>query len=79
MALVVEVTLPMLQQSCAALQDVVTQSGKFLLLYKRPGHRVIVNSLGVIMVSPSAIETSVQQRSGGMAFLFYCFVTLHSP
>lgn len=56
----------LLEQSCAVLQDIVTQGGKFLVLYKRPGHRVLVNSSGVMMVSPSAIETSVQQHSGGM-------------
>lgn len=54
-------------ERCAALQDVVTRGGKFLFLYKRPGHRVIINSLGVMMVSPSAMETSVQQYQGGMA------------
>ena len=58
----------LLEHSCAALQDVVTRGGKFLFLYKRPGHRVIVNSIGVMMVSPSAIETTIQQRGGMMHF-----------
>ena len=50
---------------CFFLQDVVTRGGKFLFLYKRPGNRVIVNDGGHMMVSPSAIEASVQQSLAG--------------
>ena len=49
----------------AMLQDVVTRGGKFVFLYKRPGHRVIVKNAGQMMVSPSALEASVQQYLGG--------------
>ena len=44
-------------------QDIVTRGGKFVLLYKRPGHRVIVNTAGQMMVSPLSIEASVQQNT----------------
>ena len=47
------------------MQDVVTRGGKFFFLYKRPGNRVIVNDGGHMMVSPSAIEASVQQSLAG--------------
>ena len=69
----------LLEHSLAALQDVVTRGGKFLFLYKRPGHRVIVNSNGVMMVSPSAIETTIQRRSGGtaMTHLYATDITAH--
>ena len=48
------------------VQDVVTRGGKFFFLYKRPGNRVIVNDGGHMMVSPSAIEASVQQSIAGV-------------
>ncbi len=32
-----------------------------MFLYKRPAHRVIVNNVGHMMVSPSSIEASMQQ------------------
>lgn len=47
------------------LQDVVTRGGKFFFLYKRPGHRVILNGVGQMMVSPSTIEASLQQSPAG--------------
>ena len=47
-------------------QDVVTRGGKFFFLYKRPGNRVIVNDGGHMIVSPSAIEASVQQSLAGV-------------
>ncbi|DBA97087.1 TPA: hypothetical protein ACH3X1_014857 [Trebouxia sp. C0004] len=48
-------------------QDVATRGGEFVFLYKRPGHRVIANNAGHMMVSPSSIEASVQQsRSKGL-------------
>ena len=47
-------------------QDFVTRGGKFLFLYKRPGNRVILNAGGHMMVSPSALEASVQQLVAGL-------------
>lgn len=54
-----------LSSVCELLQDVVTRGGKFLFLYKRPGHRVILNGVGQMMVSPSSIEASLHQSPGG--------------
>jgi len=51
---------------CAVLQDVVTRGGKFFFLYKRPGHRVIVNDGGHMMVSPSSMEASVHASLAGV-------------
>jgi len=51
---------------CTVLQDVVTRGGKFFFLYKRPGHRVIVNDGGHMMVSPSSIEASVHASLAGV-------------
>ncbi len=48
-------------QPLCLVQDVVTRGSKFVFLYKQPGHRVIVNSVGHMMVSPSSIEASMQQ------------------
>lgn len=41
------------------------RGGKFWKLYKRPGHRVIINSDGDLIVRPTFIEASVQRRPGG--------------
>ena len=50
--------------SVAALQDAVVRSGKFVIMYKRPGHRVIINATGDLIVRPSYVESSVRQRPG---------------
>ena len=51
---------------CAAfVQDVVARRGKLLFMYKRPGHRVIINSRGDLIVRPSYAEASVQRVPGG--------------
>ena len=34
-------------------------------MYKRPGHRVIINSRGDLIVRPSYAEASVQRVPGG--------------
>ncbi len=47
------------------IQDIVTRGAKFLVLYKRPGKRAIVNGLGRLMVSPTLMEASVQQNTAG--------------
>ena len=46
------------------LQDAVVRSGKFVILYKRPGHRVLINAAGDLIVRPSYVESSVRQRPG---------------
>ena len=38
-------------------------------MYKRPGHRVIINSRGDLIVRPSYAEASVQRVPGGAALL----------
>ena len=43
----------------------MTRGGKFWKLYKRPGHRVIVNADGDMIVRPTFIEANVQRRPGG--------------
>ena len=48
------------------MQDIVTRGGKFVFMYKRQGKRVIVNAKGHMMVSPSLIETWIQQHTVGM-------------
>lgn len=57
-------------------QDFVTRGGKFLFLYKRPGNRVILNAGGHMMVSPSALEASVQQLVAGLP-LPHCSIPFH--
>ncbi len=47
------------------MQDVVTRGGKFVVLYKRPGKRIILNNEGRLMVPPSSMEASIQQSIGG--------------
>ncbi len=47
-------------------QDVVAKAPKFLVLYKRAGHRVIINRLGDMIVRPSFIEITMRN---GSAFL----------
>ncbi|KAK9817879.1 hypothetical protein WJX72_003574 [[Myrmecia] bisecta] len=46
-------------------QDAVAQEGKFLVLYKRPGHRVIINQRGDLIVRPTLVEHSVRRVPGG--------------
>ena len=41
-------------------QDVVARGAKFWVLYKRGGHRVLINSLGDLIVRPTAMETSLR-------------------
>ncbi|KAK9837540.1 hypothetical protein WJX84_004530 [Apatococcus fuscideae] len=47
-------------------QDVVARRGKLLFMYKRPGHRAIINSRGDLIVRPSYAEASVQRVPGGI-------------
>ena len=39
-------------------QDAVARGGKLLWLYKRPGHRVMVNAYGDLIVRPPFFEAS---------------------
>jgi len=41
-------------------QDVVARGAKFLAMYKRGGHRVLINPLGDLIVRPSAMESSLR-------------------
>ncbi|KAL0026556.1 hypothetical protein WJX77_006522 [Trebouxia sp. C0004] len=58
-------------------QDVVTREGKFVFLYKRPGNRVIVNKQGHMMVSPSFMESSVQQSTAGQSVEQHFLTSYH--
>lgn len=42
-------------------QDVVARGGKFFFVYKRPGHRVLFNSYGDLIVRPTFVEANVQR------------------
>ncbi|KAK9818602.1 hypothetical protein WJX74_009103 [Apatococcus lobatus] len=46
-------------------QDIVARRGKMCGLYKRPGHRVIVNPRGDLIVRPTYGEASVHRTPGG--------------
>lgn len=41
-------------------QDVVARGAKFVAMYKRGGHRVLINKLGDLIVRPSAMESSIR-------------------
>ena len=45
--------------------DVVTRAGKFLVLYKRPGLRVLINQLGDMVVRPNYVESVIRRVPGG--------------
>ena len=46
-------------------QDAVPRSGKFIHLFKRGGNRVIINTLGDLIVRPSPLEASLRQTPAG--------------
>ncbi|KAK9824760.1 hypothetical protein WJX74_005593 [Apatococcus lobatus] len=46
-------------------QDVIARRGKLWFLYKRAGHRVIINARGDLIVRPSFAEANVQRVPGG--------------
>ncbi|KAA6426189.1 MAG: hypothetical protein FRX49_04041 [Trebouxia sp. A1-2] len=58
-------------------QDIVTRGAKFLVLYKRPGKRAIVNDLGRLMVSPTLMEASVQQNTAGQSMEHHFLASYH--
>ncbi|KAK9823875.1 hypothetical protein WJX72_006114 [[Myrmecia] bisecta] len=45
-------------------RDAVARMGKFACLYKRPGHRVVINKQGDMLVRPSAIEQRIELLEG---------------
>jgi hypothetical protein len=45
----------------------VVRGGKLICMYKRPGHRVIINTDGDLIVRPMFIEASIQRVPGGSA------------
>lgn len=47
------------------MQDIVARRGKLWILYKRSGHRVIINTRGDLIVRPSFAEANVQRIPGG--------------
>ena len=51
----------------ASAQDAVVRGGKLIRMYKRPGHRVIINADGDLIVRPMFVEASIQRRPGGSA------------
>ena len=57
------------------LQDAVTRGAKFCMMYKRPGHRVIINADGDLIVRPSFIEASVQRRPGASSVSHHLLTT----
>ena len=66
-------------------RDPVPRAGKFWFLFKRPGHRVIINLRGEMLVRPSALELQVlagrpmlhthQGRKRELGLVFSCSVS----
>ena len=56
-----------LSSSALHLQDMVARACKFVVLFKRPGHRVIINARGDMLVRPSFMEISTQRAGIGAA------------
>lgn len=54
---------------CDGVQDVVVRRGKLWVLYKRSGHRVIINTRGDLIVRPTYAEANVQRVPGGETFI----------
>ena len=50
-----------MQRILLCVQDVVARGGKFVALYKRPGHRVLLTTAGDLIVRPAAAELSLRQ------------------
>ena len=45
---------------CGCVQDVIARAGRFWGLYKRAGHRVMINPSGDLIVWPTFIEAAAQ-------------------
>ena len=56
------------------VQDAVPRSGRFFGLFKRAGHRVVVNARGDLLVRPTPLDASMLQTpAGGSNYLtYYC-------
>ena len=52
-------------------QDAVPRSGRFYGLFKRAGHRVVVNALGDLLVRPSPLDASLLQVPAGVPCVQY--------
>ena len=50
-------------------QDAVVHRGKLIRLYKRPGHRVIINMDGDLIVRPTFAEASTQVQLSALSCL----------
>ncbi|KAK9902044.1 hypothetical protein WJX75_002353 [Coccomyxa subellipsoidea] len=48
-------------------QDVVAKAPKFLVLYKRAGHRTVINRMGDMIVRPSFIEITMRNGNSSVA------------
>ena len=46
--------------SAYADQDIVARGGKMFFLYKRAGHRVLINKLGDLIIRPNPLEASMR-------------------
>ncbi|KAK9801989.1 hypothetical protein WJX73_007271 [Symbiochloris irregularis] len=44
-------------------RDPVPRAGKFVCLFKRPGHRVLINLKGELVVRPNALELQLQRST----------------
>ena len=40
-------------------QDIVPKQGKLISIYARPGHRVLINARGDLIVRPSFLEINI--------------------
>ena len=60
------------QKSGVAVQDAVPRSGKFLVLFKLGGHRVVINRMGDLVVRPSPLEASLRQIPAGATSALRC-------
>ena len=62
------------------LQDAVARTAKFVLLFKRPGQRVMINVKGDLIVRPSYAEANLQRTlAGGQSKLVAVFCTATQP
>ena len=67
---------PLLSMPC--MQDAVPRSGKFWVLYKLGGHRVVINRMGDLVVRPSPLEASLRQNPAGVSLCLKTSLLLNS-
>jgi hypothetical protein len=51
------------------VQDAVARNAKFGMLYKRPGHRVLINDRGDLLVRPAFMDISVLNKPFGSSVI----------